>query len=129
MKKIQAFKNFEKAASSFPQSGGPQRILVFNNQGLPILQYGKENGAIKEMNIHDSALGAELIREVFQSLKRLRDKNPSRVVFFFEDEVVSFEQDDPFIFLINWHIGAFKLSTSNETYIRRLGKTLQEELT
>ena len=129
LKKVTAFADFEKAAKSFPQSGGPRSILVFNNQGLPILKYSVEKGASDNLDAHESAIGVELVRSLLASAKTIRDKYLSRVMFFYEDEIISFEKYPPFTLLITWQADAFKTSGSSEVYIKRLIKTLQEELT
>lgn len=129
MQKVKAFADIEKAAKSFPQSGGPRSILVFNNQGLPILKYAVDKGVSDELDAKESAIGVELVRSLLNSAKTIRDKFLSRVIFFYEDELISFEKYPPFILLITWSPDAFKTSGSNEIYIKRLIKTLQAELT
>ncbi|MBD3165991.1 hypothetical protein GF324_05300 [bacterium] len=124
------FSNFEKAVQSVPKSKGPKRILVFNNQGLPILDYGEESGATDRVNDRDSAIGADLVRDIYLRLNDFEGKEPERVAFFYQDQVLTLEKDEPFIFLISWPTTAFKIiSGASENYIKRLGRTLHEELT
>lgn len=124
------FTNFENAAKSIPKSGGPLKILVFNNQGLPVLQYVRDYGATNKIDERESALGADVVRDLYIRMNDIYEDDPERVALFYDDKVVTLEKDDPFIFLITWPTKAFKVTSSaSENYIKRLSRTLHEELT
>ncbi len=124
------FTNFENAAKSIPKSGGPMKILVFNQQGLPILQYIREYGATNKIDERESAVGADLVRDIYMRMNEFHGEDPKRVAFFYEDKVLTLERDEPFIFLVTWPNNSFKITSSaSENYIKRLGRTLHEELT
>ncbi len=123
-----AFKSFEKAAKSVPR-GGPLRILVFNKRGLPVLQFGDINLVSKATTDEISAMGVKLTHDILEQVDPLNDSLPNRIALFYDEEVITIEQDDAFIFFIVWPIRAFDLNTKFDTYIKRLGVTLKEELT
>ena len=123
-----AFKSFEKAAKSVPR-GGPLRILVFNQRGLPVLQFGDTKLVSKATTDEISAMGVKLSHDILNQVDQLNDNLPNRIAFFYDEEVVTIERDDAFIFFIVWSTRSFKVDTKFDTYIKRLGVTLKEELT
>ena len=71
---------------------------------------------------------AELAREAFSGVKPFYGTEPVRVAFHFKEEVITIERSGPFIMLITWPRAAFKSINANEGFIRRLERTLFEEL-
>ena len=128
-KSHRSFKNLKDAKWRVPRKRGPLRILVLNLQGLPVLYYDAEDGSVRKADDRECALAAEMAREVYNYMRSYRHKEPSRVAFFYEDEVVTIERSDPFILLITWPKSAIDFVSSNQTYFRRLDLTLREELT
>ncbi|MDP8208108.1 MAG: hypothetical protein P9L92_15695 [Candidatus Electryonea clarkiae] len=125
-----AYHEFDKAVKGFPRSGGPTRLIVLNEQGLPILQFERGKGPSDEIDEKYVALGIRVIRNLFDLSDELEGKKPERIAMFFEDEVISFDWDRPFVFIISWPRDTIKLSNSMDSaYLRRLSRTLHEELT
>jgi len=127
-KNFRSFKNLEIAKKRFPKGKGPQRLLVLNNQGLPIMQASAADDFNYLIDEHECAEVVDLVRTVYNSIKAFRGREPERVAFFFNDEVITVERDGPFILLMNWSESAFKSNAGSEIYIKRLESTLFEEL-
>jgi hypothetical protein len=127
-KNFRSYKNLEIAKKRFPKGKGPQRLLVLNNQGLPIMQVSAVDDFNFMIDEHECAEVADLARNVYNGIKAFRGREPDRVAFFFNDEIITVERDGPFILLINWSEAAFKSNSGSETFIKRLESTLFEEL-
>ena len=127
-KNFRSYKTLEIAKKRFPKGKGPQRLLVLNNQGLPIMQASAVDDFNFMIDEHECAEVADLARNVYNGIKAFRGREPDRVAFFFNDEIITVERDGPFILLINWSEAAFKSNSGSETYIKRLESTLFEEL-
>jgi hypothetical protein len=119
----------EKAWKEFPRVGAPLRVLVFNKQGQPVLQYSTAGGASTEIDERMCALGTELARVIYQSVNSFSGREPQRIAFFFEDEVATIQRNDPFIMLVFWPPKEVRMDAEIDEYIARLALTLQEELT
>ncbi len=126
-RQTKSFKSLEEARRALPRGKGPIRVLVLNRQGLPVVQFSN-SGKTEKISDRDCALGTELAREVFDSIKPFYGKLPSRVAFYYKEEVVTVERSGPFVMLITWPRVSFKSITANETYVKRLERTLFEEL-
>jgi hypothetical protein len=126
--RIRAFTSLEKAWKAYPRGYEGLRILVFNKQGQPVLQYSG-SGATTEIDERECALGMELARSVYQSINSFSGGEPLRVAFYYENEVVTVERSDPFIIIVYWPPDAAHLESEITHYITRLSLTLQEELT
>ncbi len=127
-KSMRAFRNLEIAKKRFPQGKGPQRILVLNNQGLPIMQVSNLGEFDFLIDDQECAEVADLARVLYSGIKTFRGREPLRIAFFYNDEVITVERDGPFILLMNWSVTAFKSNPGSEAYIKRLEGTLFEEL-
>ena len=127
-KTVRSFKNLDIAKKRFPRGKGPQRILVINNQGLPIVQMSAVDDFDFIIDDQECAEVVDLARIIYNGMKAFRGRDPERVAFFFNDEVITVEREGPFILLINWSETAFKSNAGSETFIERLGSTLFEEL-
>ncbi len=123
-----AFKNIEAAKKRFGKGSGPQRILVLNNQGLPIMQMSSIDDFAFIIDDEECAEVVELARTVYNSIQSYRGIEPYRIAFFFNDEVITVERTGPFIILVNWQEEVFRRRYNSETYIERLESTLFEEL-
>ncbi len=120
----------EKAINSIPRSKGPLEILILNNQGLPVMHYDRDEGVSATIDEMQSALSTELVRGIYDRIQNIREEDLERAAFFFEDSILTVEKDDPFIFLITWPRGVIKVSnTIDSNYLKRIGRTLHEELT
>ena len=126
--KVRAFPSLEKAWKAFPRGWDGLRILVFNKQGQPVLQYSAA-GATSEVDERECALGMELARSIYQSISSFSGGEPQRIAFHFDGEVVTVERSDPFIIITHWPTDAVHLETEVAGYLGRLALTLQEELT
>ncbi len=125
-----AFPDFEKAVRSFPKSGGPLNILVLTMQGLPVLEYDRKTGASQDIDDYRAASVTDIVRSTFSGMEKSKGEEMEKMAFFFDNEVVTVEKDDPFIFVITWPADILKLSTSaGNSYLKRLARTLHEELT
>ena len=125
---MRAFKNIETAKKRFRKGSGPQRILVLNNQGLPIMQMSSIDDFAFIIDDEECAEVVELARTVYNSIQSYRGIEPYRIAFFFNDEVITVERTGPFIILVNWQEEVFRRRYNSETYIERLESTLFEEL-
>ncbi|HHE46470.1 MAG TPA: hypothetical protein ENL08_02045 [Bacteroidetes bacterium] len=76
----------------------------------------------------ECADAVDLARVVFNGIRSFQGHEPSRIAFFFNEEVITVERDGPFVLLMNWSVSAFKSNAGSETYIKRLEGTLFEEL-
>ncbi|MFC2170584.1 hypothetical protein ACFLQJ_01245 [Calditrichota bacterium] len=124
------YSEFDKAVKSFPRNGGPEKLLVLNEQGLPIMQYEQGKGATEEIDEKFVALGTNIMRNLYHQADALEGRKPQRIALFFEDEIISLDWIKPFILIITWPRAAIKLSNSmDSSYLSRLIQTLQEELT
>ncbi|NQT35231.1 hypothetical protein HQ587_08575 [bacterium] len=127
-KNTRAFKNIEAARKRFRKSNGPQRILVLNQQGLPIMQMSSIDDFAFIIDDEECAEVVDLARTVYNSIQSYRGIEPYRIAFFFNDEVITVERTGPFIILVNWQEEVFRRRYNSETYIERLESTLFEEL-
>lgn len=125
---VGGYKSLKAARKRFRKGKGPTRILVLNEQGLPIMQVSDNDDF--DVIVDDEECGdvVELARCVYNAIKSLRGQDPSRIAFFFNDEIITVERDGPFILLVHWDQGAFTSNADSEIYINRLEKTLHEEL-
>ncbi len=124
-----AFPDFEKAVRSFPKSGGPLKLLVLTMQGLPVLEYDRDTGASQDIDDYRAAAVTDLVRSTFKGMESIQNEEPERMAFFFSNEVITVEKDDPFIFVITWPSEILKRSTATgSAYLKRLARTLHEEL-
>lgn len=127
--KIKAFPSLDKAWKSFPRVSGKLRILVFNLQGQPVIQYSSDGGANTVVDERECALGMELARVIYNSITGYSGSKPERVAFFFPDQVITIERFDPFVLMVFWPQKAARLDREIEEYLDRLALTLQEEFT
>lgn len=127
-KTVRSFKNLDIAKKRFPRGRGPQRILVLNHQGLPIMQMSAVDDFDFIIDDQECAEVVDLARIIYNGIKTFRGREPGRVAFFFNDEVITVEREGPFILLMNWPETAFKANAGSETFIKRLESTLFEEL-
>jgi hypothetical protein len=128
-KKHRAFPSLERAWKAFPHVKGNLRVLVFNLQGQPVIQYSHDSGVTTTIDERECALGMELTRSVFGSINSFSGSQPQRIAFFFDNEVITIEQSDPFILMVFWPRSTARLRSSIEEYLNRLIQTLLEELT
>ncbi|MDP8241262.1 MAG: hypothetical protein P9X24_19410 [Candidatus Hatepunaea meridiana] len=128
-KSSRSFQNLEAAKKKFPKVKGPHRILVLNTQGLPIMQMSSVASFAFIIDDEECAEAVELARDVYSSVKSFRGIAPSRVAFFFDDEVITVERNECFILLMYWDEEEFKPNGKSEKYIRLLENTLKAELT
>ncbi|MFC2150401.1 hypothetical protein ACFLQV_02740 [Calditrichota bacterium] len=126
-KQVTAFRDLEDARKSLPRNKGPIRVLVLNRQGLPVLQYSN-SGTVQKISDRDCALGTELAREVFEIIRPFHGKLPESVAFHYPEEVITVSRSGPFVILVTWPAVAFKSIVANELYVKRLERTLYEEL-
>lgn len=123
-----AFKSLENAKKRLPKSRGPYRVLVLNRQGLPIMQMSRIDDFAVIVDDIECGEVTEMVREVYAAIKSYRGLEPSRVAFFFNDEIITVDREGPFIILMVWSNDAFRTETGIENYLHRLEKTLYEEL-
>lgn len=124
-----AFKNIHEAVKHLPKSKGPINILVFNQQGLPVLFVSRDEKMPSSEQERVSALGLRMFREIINSVRVFHNQDTKRLIFYYGQDVISVEQEGPFVFLITWPPSAFEENPANTNYITRLRKTLYEELT
>lgn len=122
------YKNLDVARKKLPKTGSPQRILILNKQGLPIMQMSRVDDF--DIIIDDRECGevAELARKVSEDIKSFRGLEPERVAFFFKDEIITVEIEGPFIILMIWSEKAFTTNSNMENFLERLKGTLYQEL-
>src|SRR4030042_1855179 len=118
-KKHQACPSLEKAWKAFPRIKGILRVLVFNMQGQPVIQYSRDSGVTTTIDERECALGMELTRSVYSSINSFSGSQPQRVAFFFDNEVITIEQSEPFILMVFWPRNAARLHSSIEEYLTR----------
>jgi hypothetical protein len=124
-----AFASLDKAWKAFPKGFRDLRVLVFNTKGQAVLHYSRAAGASTAVDENESAWGMELTRSIYASIRAFSGKVPLRTTFYFEEEIVSVERNDPFIILVFWPREAVKMDKEINRYLERLTLTLQEELT
>jgi hypothetical protein len=127
-KSYPAYKSLDAARKKLPRTGAPNRILILNRQGLPIMQMSKVDDFAVIVDDQECGEVAELTRQVNKCLKSFRGLEPERTAFFFDGEIITVECDGPFIILMTWSEKAFKLFTSIDNFLERLKSTLYEEL-
>jgi len=123
-----AFNSLDAARKKIPKAGAPQRILILNRQGLPIMQMSRIDDFAVIVDDQECGEVAELARKVNRNIKSFRGLEPERVAFFYEDEIITVESEGPFIILMIWSKKAFKLNPGIENFLKRLKSTLNEEL-
>ncbi|MDP8228759.1 MAG: hypothetical protein P9M15_04835 [Candidatus Electryoneaceae bacterium] len=114
---------------NLPKSKGPISVLVFNQQGLPVFYLNRNEEMSFLEQERKSAFGLRMVRELFNSVRIFHNQDSKRLMFFYDNEVISIEQEGPFVILVTWPSTAFKEVSANSNYIKRLRKTLYEELT
>lgn len=122
------FGSVEKARKLFQKHKNILRVLVLNQQGLPVLQLSNLDEFSRIVDEEECAMGAELTRKVFDIIKVFRGREPFRIAFFFNDEVITVDRKGPFIFIVTWPESALKAASSSESFIKRLQATLAEDL-